>query len=304
MELLSKPNRMIYLKKNFNWIVILLLLPLRTISQVNDNAELKKMYDVDQNARGVSKIDWTQLNSVDSLHRTRVYELIKQGAVVTGQDYFHSAMIFQHGKDSVAYGMAVKHMRKAIELDSTISKWLLAAAIDRELTSRNKPQIYGTQYVRRSLEGKWESYEMDTTKVTDEERRYHQVPTLAQQKEILRNWNLPTVAEYHRTSANIDETISLIKVEKTKDTKSAYNVSESSINNFGYELMSSGKLNEALKVFLTNTELYPAAFNTWDSLGECLLKLDRKEEGLAAYRKSLNLSPDNKNAVKVLAEHK
>lgn len=294
---------MIYLVKNFYWIVILLMFPLRMFSQVTDNAELKKMYDEDQNSRRVSKIDWVQLTKQDSLHTARVYELIKQERIVTGQDYYHSAMIFQHGKDSIAYGMAVKHMRKAVELDSTISKWLLAAAIDRELMSRNKPQIYGTQYIKRSMEGKWESWEMDTTKVTDEERRYYQVPALAEQKELLRNWNLPTVADYHRTSANIDETISLIKAEKLKDKKSAYNVSESSINNFGYELMSSGKVADALRVFVTNTELYPAAFNTWDSLGECLLKLDRKEEGLAAYRKSLNLSPANKNAAKVLAEH-
>ena len=56
-------------------------------------------------------------------------------------------MIFQHGRDYVAYGMAVQLMRKFIELDSTANKWLLIAAIDRELLSRNKPQIYGTQYV-------------------------------------------------------------------------------------------------------------------------------------------------------------
>lgn len=285
-------------------IIILLLFPLASYSQATDNAELKRMYDEDQNSRRVSNIDWTKLTKEDNQRKIRLYELIKQGAILTGQDYYHSAMIFQHGRDSVAYGMAVKHMRKAIELDSTINKWLLAAAIDRELTSRNKPQIYGTQYVKRSLEGKWESYEMDTTQVTDQERRYYQVPTLAEQKEVLRNWNLPTVAEFNRTSPNINETISLVKAEKEKGKKSAYNVSESAINDFGYELMTSGKIDDALKVFEANTELYPAGFNTWDSLGECLLKLGRKEEGLAAYRKSLNLSPDNKNAEKVLAEHK
>lgn len=294
---------MIWLNKSFYRIVVLLLFPLSTYSQETDNVELKTMYNEDQNSRRVSEIDWTQLNKKDSLHRSRVYELIKQGAIVTGQDYYHSAMIFQHGKDSVAYGMAVKHMRKAIKLDSTINKWLLAAAIDRELMSRNKPQIYGTQYVKQSQEAKWESFEMDTTKVTDQERQYYNVPTLAEQKEVLRNWNLPTIAEYHRKSPNIDETISLIKAEKAKEKKSAYNVSESSINDLGYELMNSGKIDDALKVFVINTELYPTKFNTWDSLGECLLKLDRKEEGLAAYRKSLKLSPDNKNAVKVLAEN-
>ncbi|WP_069660868.1 tetratricopeptide repeat protein [Arcticibacter eurypsychrophilus] len=294
---------MICLNKNLYRIVILFLFPLATYSQETDNVELKNMFDQDQSARMVSNIDRNKLNNEDSLHRARVYELIKQGAIVTGKDYFHSAMVFQHGRDSVAYGMAVKYMKKAVEMDSTVDRWLLAAAIDRELTSRNKPQIYGTQYMKRSADAKWESFEIDTTKVTDQERRYYQVPTLAEQREAVRNWNLPTIAEYNRTSSDIDKTISLIKAEKEKGIKSAYNVSETSINDFGYELMSSGKINDALKVFVINTELYPTKFNTWDSLGECLLKLNRKEEGLAAYRKSLKLSPGNKNAVKVLAEH-
>ena len=44
-------------------------------------------------------------------------------------------MIFQHGADSSAFGMAVKHMRKAIKKDTTLNKWLLTAAIDRDLLS-------------------------------------------------------------------------------------------------------------------------------------------------------------------------
>lgn len=283
-------------------IVILFLSPLIMYSQVTDNLELKTMYDQGQSARMVSNIDWNKLLKEDVQREARVYEFIKHGTIVTGKDYFHSAMIFQHGRDSIAYGMAVKHMKKAIELDSTIDRWLLAAAIDRELMSRNQPQIYGTQYLKQGENAKWESYKMDTTKVTDDERRYYQVPSLAQQKEILRNWNLPTVSQYNRTSPNIDQTIALIKTEIKKGIKSAYNVSESSINDFGYELMASDKIREALKVFIVNTELYPERFNTWDSLGECLVKLGRKEEGFVAYRKSLELNPDNKHAIKALAE--
>lgn len=295
---------MIYLNKNFFRIVILLLFPLATYSQATDNLELKKMFDQDQSARMVSKIDWNKLNNDDSLHRARVYEFIKQGKIVTGQDYYHSAMIFQHGKDSIAYGMAVKHMKIAIGLDSTVNRWLLAAVIDRELMSKNKPQIYGTQFTKRSAEARWELYELDTTKVTDQERRYYLVGSLAEQKEKLRNLNLSSIAEYNLTSQGIEETVRLIKVEKDKGEKSAYDVSESGINNFGYELMNSGRINDALKIFFTNTELYPTEFNTWDSLGECLLKLNRTEEGSAAYRKSLKLSPGNTHAIEALAGQK
>jgi hypothetical protein len=75
-------------------------------------------------------------------------------------------MIFRHGEDSIAYGMAVILMRKSVELDSTRNKWLLAAAIDRELLSRNRLQIYGTQYWRKEGQA-FERREIDTTIITE-----------------------------------------------------------------------------------------------------------------------------------------
>jgi tetratricopeptide (TPR) repeat protein len=51
-----------------------------------------------------------------------------------------------------------------------------------------------------------------------------------------------------------------------------------------------------------NTELYPEDFNTYDSYGECLVKIGRIEEGITAYKKSLELNPNNENAKKVLEE--
>ena len=290
--------------KFYYQLLVILFLPLVTVSQSLDNLELKKMYEDDQAARATPNIDWMLLNKNDSIREKKVYEFIKEGKITTGNDFYHSAMIFQHGKDSVAYGMAVKHMKKAIELDSTINRWLLAAAIDRELSSRNMPQIYGTQFVKKNKDAKWEQYPIDTTKVTDKERRYYHVETLAEQKEKVRNMNLPTVSDYHKGAKSIESTISLIKTEIKKGQNSTYNVSEAGINWFGYELMNSGKLDDALKIFRINTELYPKGFNTWDSLGECLLKLNRMEEGLAAYKKSLEIYPGNKSALKVLARQK
>jgi tetratricopeptide (TPR) repeat protein len=277
---------------------------LPAFSQAKDNAELQKMYDEDQRSRQVSKIDWAVLGKQDSLREARVYALIKEGKIITGKDYYNSAMIFQHGRDSVASGMAVKQMRKAIELDTTLNKWLLAAAIDRDLMRRNKPQVYGTQYVKAGENAKWERYKIDSTQVTDAERKFYGVESLAEQKIKERNLNLLPVSEYFTTSNSIDETINFIQSEIKKGTLSGYNVTEAGINSFGYELMNGGKKEEALKIFRLNTELYPNGYNTWDSYGECLLLLNRKSEGLKAYERSLELNPKNETARKILNENK
>jgi tetratricopeptide (TPR) repeat protein len=262
------------------------------------------MYNEDQGSRMVTKVDWVVLAKQDSLRVVRVYELIKEGKIITGKDYYYSAMIFQHGRDTLASNMAVNQMRKAIELDSTINKWLLAAAIDRDLLRRNKPQIYGTQYVKMGQNAKWERYQIDTTQVTDIERKYYGVETLREQKVKEHNMNLLSVSEFYSKPNTIDATIKFIKEEKNKGNKSEYNVSETDINSFGYELMNANKDEEALKVFKLNTELYPNSYNTFDSYGECLLKLNKKEEGLIAYKKSLDLNPKNDNAKKILDKNK
>lgn len=287
------------------WFVGLMQLYLSsTFAQPKNNAELQKMYDEDQNSRSISNIDWSILSKQDKLREIRVFELIKEGKIITGKDYYNSAMIFQHGSDTVASGMAVKQMRMAIELDSTVNRWLLAAAIDRDLMRRGKPQIYGTQYVKMGQNAKFERYNIDTTQVTDAERKYYKVETLAEQKIKERNLNLLSVSTYYSTPNSIDKTVHYIKSEFQKGDQSAYNVSESGINNFGYELIHANKLEEALKIFKLNTQLYPKGYNTFDSYGECLLKLNRKKTGLKAYKKSLALNPENTNARTILNENK
>jgi tetratricopeptide (TPR) repeat protein len=285
-------------------LLLLLLLPLSAFSQAADNAELSAMFREDQRSRMVPNIDWAELSKADSVREARVNALIGAGQVVTGQDHFHAAMIFQHGRDPIAYEMAVKHMRKAIALDTSINRWLLAAAIDRELMSRDKPQIYGTQYTKRGDSEKWVRYQIDSTKVTDAERTYYGVETLAAQRIKERNMNLQPISAYYSKGASMDKVIAFIKAESKKGNQSAYDVSEDGINTFGYELMAGNKVGEAEKVMRLNTLLFPKSFNVFDSYGECLLKLNRKEEGLQAYRKSLELNPKNGNARKILAEQK
>lgn len=140
------------------------------------------MRDDDQSGRSEANIDWQKLNKDDSLREKRIYHLLKSNLVLTATDYENAALIFQHGADSIAYKMAVKMMEKAVEIDPNIDKWLLAAATDRYLVSIGKPQIYGTQYYKETREGPFLMEDLDTSKITDVERRKFNVPTLAEQK--------------------------------------------------------------------------------------------------------------------------
>ncbi|HEY5689451.1 MAG TPA: tetratricopeptide repeat protein, partial [Yeosuana sp.] len=97
-----------------------------------------------------------------------------------------------------------------------------------------------------------------------------------------------------------DEIIEIIKNQDNE--KANYDISENQINRLGYLLMRQEKNQDALKIFKLNTELYPNGFNTYDSYGECLLKLGDTENGIRAYQKSLELNPDNTDARIMLSQ--
>lgn len=155
----------------------------------SDNEEIRNLFKADQADRQETNYDREKLRVNDSLRKSKINELIKAGQIKTGRDYYHSAMIFQHGQDSLDSEMAVKLMQKAIEADSTIDKWLLAAAIDRDLMRKGKPQIYGTQFQKAYTDTKWKRYQLDSMQVTDEERKKYNVETLAEQQLKLKLMN-------------------------------------------------------------------------------------------------------------------
>ncbi len=287
------------MKTILTFLVTLLLVSYSHAQEKNivDNAELALMYKEDQADRTAgTSIEWSKVAERDRKREERVYEMLNENLLKTSNDYAHAAMIFQHGGDTVASGMAVKMMRKAVELDPSRNKWLLAAAIDRDLMYRKKPQIYGTQF-RKEGEGQWVLYEIDETAVTDEERREYNVPPLKEARARAERMNLKKLSELYEENS-MDEVLQFIRVNYTGE--SGFDLSENAINNFGYELMGEGKDEEALRVFKLNVELHPQAYNPWDSYGEILLKMDRKEEAVEAYEKSLELNPANTNARAVL----
>ncbi|MBI9036274.1 MAG: hypothetical protein JEZ03_17575, partial [Bacteroidales bacterium] len=238
-----------------------------------DNPELIEMFKNDQEDR-TNHIDRNIRQKNDSLREARVYELLDSNKVLTSLDYCNAALIFHHGEDSVAYGMAVKLMKRSIELDTTRNKWFLAALTDRYMLSINKHQIYGTQFKR--LDNKIVvREEMDSTKITDAQRIEYGVETLAEQREKIKNLNKRKLTELLDEGKTIDEIIHFIKNEDVQTCQ--YDLRETWFNHFGYNLMNKGKKEDALKIFKLNTELYPNEFNTFDSYGDCLLKTGDKE---------------------------
>lgn len=79
---------------------------------------------------------------------------------------------------------------------------------------------------------------------------------------------------------------------------------ESQLNLLGYRYLGTDKVAEAIAVLRWNAQLFPRSANVYDSLGEALLRDGQGDQSIANYEKSLQLDPNNKNAVAMLAELK
>jgi len=140
------------------------------------NQELRMLYEQDQADRqGEFHPDILER---DRKRRQRVEELLATEAIQTAEDYFHAALVFQHGEQLEDYWKAHELAKKAAEMGHATGRWLAAAAYDRWLMNQGKPQKYGTQYTSRDG-GLFTLWEVDPS-TTDEERAEWNVPPLAE----------------------------------------------------------------------------------------------------------------------------
>lgn len=77
---------------------------------------------------------------------------------------------------------------------------------------------------------------------------------------------------------------------------SAPDVTENLFNAIGYNFLNDKKISQAIKIFQLNTQMYPKAWNTFDSLGEGYAAAGNKELAIKNYEISLKLNPKNDNA--------
>jgi CubicO group peptidase (beta-lactamase class C family) len=77
-------------------------------------------------------------------------------------------------------------------------------------------------------------------------------------------------------------------------------ISESSINSTGYQLLFAKKLPDSIQIFKLNVELHPQSWNVYDSLGEAYMNNGDKHLAIQNYKKSLDLNPNNTNGAEML----
>lgn len=108
------------------------------------NPELDAIYDADQGDRRKPPEEKAQLDIAarDDERLARVKAILDAGGAKVSIDYFHAAMVFQHGHDLEDHQRAHDLALKAEELDPSDStaRWLAAATEDRLLMNQGRPQ--------------------------------------------------------------------------------------------------------------------------------------------------------------------
>src|SRR5437879_4161502 len=141
----------------FSLVMFVLFSHAKAADTSADNAELKQLYDADQTDREGplgKPLDWDKITPRDSARRKRVRELIDQGRLNTGKDYERAAMVFQHGEGSDEILLAHVLAVAAIGKGDMGARWLAAAALDRFLQRMGQPQIFGTQFLSKTENGR------------------------------------------------------------------------------------------------------------------------------------------------------
>jgi hypothetical protein len=148
-----------------------------------DNEELTRIHAEDQADRMPKdgKIDWLTVGPRDAKRLARVHEIYQANQLVTGADYYHTAMVLQHSQKPTDFLLAHELCIVAISKGEQRGKWLAAASEDRFLMNIGRPQRFGTQYRSTSQTEPVRLYKVEDG-VTDALRLAFKAPTLEQAK--------------------------------------------------------------------------------------------------------------------------
>ncbi len=145
------------------------------------NRELTRLFEEDQKDR----LNWQSLSAAeldtmykrDTERRKRAAEMVRSGALKTGEDYEHAGYLFQHGAEPADYLMAHILAMTAEAIEPRRNPWLVTTTLDRYLHSIGKPQVFGTQ-----LDS---GVPFDKAFIPDSVRAANCVPSVADQARIV-----------------------------------------------------------------------------------------------------------------------
>jgi len=89
--------------------------------------------------------------------------------------------------------------------------------------------------------------------------------------------------EYYKYVEDLIKQFHQIKKEKPDEPK----IAERSINQLGYQMLTSGKKKDAIQIFKMNVEFYPQSANCYDSLAEAYETSGNIKAALENYRKAI-----------------
>lgn len=82
-----------------------------------------------------------------------------------------------------------------------------------------------------------------------------------------------------------------------------FEIQEGNLNNLGLQLVfNPQKSQSGISIFLFAVNLYPESANLWDSLAEGYLFIGEKKKAIKSFKKSLELNPQNLNALNRIEE--
>jgi CubicO group peptidase (beta-lactamase class C family) len=106
---------------------------------------------------------------------------------------------------------------------------------------------------------------------------------------------------YDATKADgIDAALQLYQSLRTQAAPD-YDFSESELNTLGYQLLSEGRVKDAVRIFERNTVSFPTSSNAFDSLGDAYVQAGERERAIASYARATAVDPGNRHAAATLA---
>jgi len=109
-----------------------------------------ELYVEDQKDRHAEHRDasyWKGVNTRDAARRDAVKELIANQRVISGEDFYDAAVIYQHGRSAGDYLLAHILAMESMAKGYSQSKAIAAASLDRYLVMIKQSQVFGTQYL-------------------------------------------------------------------------------------------------------------------------------------------------------------
>jgi len=150
-------------------------------------------FNSEELGRELKQLADEQLEDIDSVaeerhqrgerRRSRVLEIYGQGGIRSAEDHYHAALVMLYGEEVAHFELSRTFAQRSSELGEPRAWSIIAAAWDRALIRRGKPQRYGTQFIREN--GRWTLGPIDT-RITDSARALYGVPPLWVQEQAVR----------------------------------------------------------------------------------------------------------------------